>query len=71
MEFFHNLTDDQLALLGCAAALVLSGTVMALSYFVGRARHRPVEPRTIRKRDVVSPPAPDDFAAAPERRRVA
>jgi len=70
MEIFHNLTDDQLALLGCAAALVLSGTVMALSYFIGRARKQSGSQPGL-GRDIISPPVPNDLAATPERRRVA
>jgi hypothetical protein len=38
MEFFSNLSDDQIALLGCAAALVTTGTIMSLSHFLGRSR---------------------------------
>jgi hypothetical protein len=38
MELFSNLSDDQVALLGCAAALVTSGSIMCLSYFIGRGR---------------------------------
>lgn len=68
MEIFRNLTDDQLALLGCAAALVLSGTVMALSYFIGRAR-RHSGSQTGRGRDIISPSVADDLDT--DRRRVA
>lgn len=39
MDLFANLTDDQLALLGCLAAVVVSATLMSLSYYVGPA-HR-------------------------------
>lgn len=38
MDLFRNLSDDQTALLGCLAALVLSGLVMSLSVYIGRAR---------------------------------
>jgi hypothetical protein len=38
MELFSNLSDDQIALLGCATALVTTGTVMCLSYFIGPRR---------------------------------
>lgn len=38
MNFFTNLNDDQIALLGCAAALLFTGTTMSLSYFIGRWR---------------------------------
>lgn len=36
MQIFENLSDDQLALLGCGAALLFSGTLMSLSYYSGR-----------------------------------
>jgi hypothetical protein len=38
MELFSTLSDDQIALLGCATALVATGTLMSLSYFLGRGR---------------------------------
>ena len=38
MEILKNLTDDQFALLCCAAALVTTGTLMSLSYFLGPYR---------------------------------
>jgi hypothetical protein len=38
MELFSNLSDDQIALLGCAVALVTTGSIMCLSYFIGRSR---------------------------------
>jgi hypothetical protein len=38
MELFSNLSDDQIALLGCATALMATGTLMSLSYFIGRNR---------------------------------
>ncbi len=38
MDLFSNLSDDQVALLGCATALVVSGAVMSLSYYIGRNR---------------------------------
>jgi hypothetical protein len=34
----NQLTDDQWALIGSAAALVICGTIMSLSYFIGQAR---------------------------------
>jgi hypothetical protein len=36
MELFQTLNDDQTAMIGCAAALFVSGTLMSLSYYVGR-----------------------------------
>jgi hypothetical protein len=38
MDILNNLSDDQLALLGCMGALLISGTIMCLSYYVGPAR---------------------------------
>lgn len=32
----NNLTDDQVALLGCLLALVVTGTLMSLSFYVGK-----------------------------------
>jgi hypothetical protein len=46
MEIFKNLNDDQLALLGCAGALFVTGVMMSLSHFIGRARKRAAEPLT-------------------------
>jgi hypothetical protein len=46
MELFHNLSDDQIALLGCAAALVTTGSIMCLSYFIGRGRTQGSQPAT-------------------------
>jgi hypothetical protein len=37
-ELFKTLSDDQIALLGCAGALALAGTIMSLSYYIGRGR---------------------------------
>ncbi len=38
MEIFQNASDDQIALMGCAAALLFSGGLMYVSYFVGHGR---------------------------------
>lgn len=40
MEFVvqNQLSDDQWALIACAAAVILCGTIMSLSYFIGQAR---------------------------------
>jgi hypothetical protein len=38
MDFLKSLPDDQLALLGCFVALLSTGGLMSLSYFVGRGR---------------------------------
>ena len=36
MELFNNASDDQIALMGCAAALFFSGGLMYVSFFIGR-----------------------------------
>lgn len=36
MELFTNAADDQIALMGCAAALLFSGGLMYISFFVSR-----------------------------------
>jgi hypothetical protein len=38
MDFLKGLSDDQFALLGCAVALVSTGSLMTLSYFIGPGR---------------------------------
>jgi hypothetical protein len=38
VELWKSLSDDQMALVGCAVALLVAGTIMSLSYYVGRAR---------------------------------
>jgi hypothetical protein len=38
LELLKSLSDDQIALVGCAAALLLMGTIMSLSYYIGRGR---------------------------------
>lgn len=36
MELVNNASDDQIALVGCAAALLFSGGLMYVSFFLGR-----------------------------------
>ena len=36
----ENLTDDQLALLGCAIVLVATGLLMSISHHIGRFARR-------------------------------
>jgi hypothetical protein len=38
IELLKTLSDDQIALVGCAAALCVAGTIMSLSYYIGRGR---------------------------------
>ena len=38
MEFLSTLSNDEIALLGCAIALLSTGTLMCLSYYIGRMR---------------------------------
>jgi hypothetical protein len=41
IELWKSLSDDQMALVGCAAALMVTGTIMSLSYYIGRGRMTP------------------------------
>ncbi len=38
VELWKSLSDDQMALVGCAVALMVTGTMMSLSYYIGRGR---------------------------------
>lgn len=48
LELIKTLSDDQIALLGCAAALSLAGTIMSLSYYIGRGRLAQTGPKSSR-----------------------
>lgn len=57
MELFNGLSSDQTAVIGCAAAILVCGTMMSLSYYVGRFLHGsqnapgPNEPHTLKMPD--------------------
>lgn len=57
MEMFNGLSSDQAAVIGCAAAIMVCGTLMSLSYYVGRFFHgsqhspEPNEPQTLKMPD--------------------
>ncbi len=57
MEFLNGLSDDQTALIGCVGALIVCGTLMSLSYYVGQLFQKtqqspePNEPHTLRMPD--------------------
>jgi len=53
MDIFSNLTDDQFALIGCAAALISSGGLMVVSHYIGRWR----KPGSAKVEHSESPPA--------------
>jgi hypothetical protein len=40
MDFAQNLTDDQIASIGCITTLVVAGAVMYLSFYVGQWRRK-------------------------------
>lgn len=46
IEILDSLTDDELALLGCLLAFAAAGTIMSLSYYVGRAVRGNASPRS-------------------------
>jgi hypothetical protein len=63
-ELWQSLTDDQIALLGCAAALSVAGAIMSLSYYIGRGRiaslgHKANKPLTIDAQGARLQPATD------------
>jgi len=67
MDLFQNASDDQIALAGCLAALLFSGGLMYLSFFVGRLRQQPSESQSIRletRRPGVAPAQAADRNAA-------
>jgi hypothetical protein len=74
MDFLNGLSDDQTALVGCALALMVCGTVMSLSYYVGRFFHKtqaapePNEPQTLKMPDPLAL-ASKRLAAAQETHR--
>ena len=68
MDMMHHFSDDQLALLGCAGALLAAFTVMAVSFHVGRLvrGESPAQPGLrIRSAETEAAPVP------PQRRRAA
>ncbi len=46
IELWKSLSDDQMALTGKAAALMVTGTMMSLSYDIGRGRSAPAGQKT-------------------------
>ena len=46
MQFFSQLSDDQFALLGCAVALIVTGTMMSLSHYIGLSKQRRMQKTT-------------------------
>ena len=57
-EIVNTLSDDQIALIGCFVALVVSGTVMSLSYYVGRGQRSESSETTRLHADVIPLPRP-------------
>jgi hypothetical protein len=58
MELLKDLNDDQIALLGCAVALFVTGTLMSLSHFIGRARMKAKKSFAVASAAGLSAPAP-------------
>ena len=67
MDIFRNASDDQLALMGCAVALLMCGGLMYVSYFVGQLR-QPKESQEPIRLGVRRPEAP---ATSSEERKAA
>ena len=66
MDLIRQLSDDQLALLGCAGALAAAFTIMAVSYHVGRIVRGGVQPQHVMR--IESPTAPLSVAKPGARR---
>lgn len=64
MDIFQNASDDQIALMGCAVALVLSGGLMYVSYFVGQLR----QPKETQEPIRLGVQRPEQTAPASERK---
>jgi hypothetical protein len=47
MDLFTNASDDQIALMGCAAALFVFGGLMYVSFFIGRSKQTEEQPQTV------------------------
>ncbi len=45
LEIFRSLSDDQIALLGCVAALSAAGLTMFFSFYVGQSNRKDVQAR--------------------------
>lgn len=68
MELLNNLSDDQLALLGCGAALVISATLMSLSYALRPQRRHASSDSPDKQGKALTTAQPDASAAAPTRK---
>ncbi len=43
MDLFSNMSDDQIALLGCAGAFCVASLLMIVSYYAGQRNQRDSE----------------------------
>lgn len=68
MDLLKSLSDDQLALLGCVAALGVSGSLLYFSVYLGQAMRR-LRPQ--RDAAVVRLPTPVPASEAAQRREKA
>ena len=73
MRFLDSLNDDQVALLGCATALLLCGSAMVISYTLSRwiAGKPLVSHRFQRRQDVARDDAPNDAGIESDQRTAA
>lgn len=45
MDIFSQLTDDQVALIGCGLAFAVCGGLLSLSYHLGQAKEKKDRPQ--------------------------
>lgn len=64
MEIVSQLTDDQLALIGCAVALLATGTMMSLSSYLSPARRAGRAESPSAKENPLLPPQTSERKAA-------
>ena len=58
MDILNGLSDDQTAMAGCAVVLLVSATLMSLSYYIGRAsrkREQPIVSKSIAEPELLTP----------------
>ncbi len=68
MTLFSGMTDDQIALLGCFAALVVCGGLMSLSYYIRPRRTLERETETTLRFPVRETPAAESTKRESRRR---
>ena len=50
MDLFSSFSDDQVALIGCAVAFVVTGVMLSISYHLGGHKQRENQQQAARER---------------------